>query len=130
MDIFSKSENDLLPTAYGLYLDPMKPIIFHGSALADLKGFPDGPRREAGRQLDKVQRGQDPADWKPMTTVGPGIREIRIHDASGAFRVMYVAKFADGVHVLHCFEKKSQKTAQADIDIAARRFRALTRGSP
>lgn len=107
----------------------MKPILFHGTALTDLKRFPDAPRREAGRQLDKVQRGLDPADWKPMASIGVGVKEIRIHDPSGAFRVIYVTKFADGVHVLHCFEKKSSKTAQSDIDLATRRYRDLVRGS-
>lgn len=106
----------------------MKRILFHGSALDDLRRFPDGSRREAGRQLDKVQRGQDPVDWKPMPGIGTGVREIRLRDPTGAFRVIYVAKFADGVHVLHCFEKKSQKTAQGDIDIATRRYRDLIRG--
>lgn len=108
----------------------MKPILFHGTSLSDLKAFPDGPRREAGRQLDKVQRGQDPVDWKPMTSIGPGVKEIRLHEPSGAFRVIYVAKFADGVHVLPCFEKTGRKTALTDIETAARRYRALLRGLP
>lgn len=65
-----------------------------------------------------------------MTSIGSGVTEIRLHEASGAFRIIYIAKFADGVHVLHCFEKKSQKTAQTDIDTATRRYRALLRGLP
>jgi phage-related protein len=82
-------------------------------------------RREAGHQLDQVQRGLDADDWKPMTTVGRGVREIRIRDASGAFRVIYVAKFAEAVFVLHCFQKKTEQTSKADIALAARRYREL-----
>ena len=74
---------------------------FLGSSLDDLRGFPCSARREAGYQLDRVQHGLEPDDWKPMTTVGSGVREIRIRDASGAFRVVFVAKFADAVYVLH-----------------------------
>lgn len=75
-----------------------------------------------GYQLDKVQNEQVPTDWKPVTTVGKGVLEIRIRDDAGAFRVMYVAKFADAIYVLHCFQKKSQKTNKTDLDLAARRY--------
>ncbi|MDF1586027.1 type II toxin-antitoxin system RelE/ParE family toxin [Marinimicrococcus flavescens] len=105
----------------------LKPVEFRGSALDDLRAFPPAARREAGHQLDQVQHGRDPDDWKPMTTIGPGVREIRIRDAAGAFRVIYVAKLADAVFVLHCFQKKTQKTARADLDLAARRYRDLVR---
>jgi len=60
-----------------------------------------------------------------MNTVGQGVKEIRIWDATGAFRVMYVAKFADAVYVLHCFQKKTEKTSKADLDLAAKRYRDL-----
>jgi phage-related protein len=103
----------------------VKPVEFCGSALADLRAFPDEARREAGFQIDRVQRGRDPEDWKPMKTIGAGVREIRIRSADRAFRVVYVAKFADAVFVLHCFQKKSQKTAREDVDLAARRYKAL-----
>lgn len=102
-----------------------KPVEFRGSALEDLRAFPQAARREAGYQLDQVQRGRDPDDWKPMNTVGQGVKEIRIRDATGAFRVMYVAKFADAVYVLHCFQKKTQKTRKADLDLAGQRYRDL-----
>ena len=60
-----------------------------------------------------------------MNSVGQGVKEIRIRDADGAFRVIYLAKLADAVHVLHCFQKKSEKTTEADIELARKRFRAL-----
>ena len=65
-----------------------KPVEFRGSALDDLRAFPEAARREAGYQLDQVQHGRDPDDWKPMITIGRGVREIRIRDAAGAFRVL------------------------------------------
>lgn len=102
-----------------------KPVEFRGSSLDDLRSFPLSARREAGHQLDQVQNGHEPDDWKPMNTVGRGVKEIRIRDAVGAFRVMYVAKFADAVYVLHCFQKKTEKTNKADLDLAAKRYRDL-----
>lgn len=105
----------------------LKPVEFRGSALDDLRTFPLTARREAGHQLDQVQRGQEPNEWKPMTTVGPGVQEVRIRDATGAFRIIYVAKFADAVYVLHCFQKKTQKTSKADLDMAAKRYRDLVK---
>ena len=65
-----------------------KPVEFRGSALDDLRAFPEAARREAGHQLDQVQHGREPDDWKPMNTVGRGVREIRIRDTAGAFRVL------------------------------------------
>ena len=102
-----------------------KPLEFRGSSLDDLRAFPLSARREAGHQLDQVQNGQEPDDWKPMNTVGQGVKEIRIRDAAGAFRVIYVARFADAVYVLHCFQKKTQKTSKADLDLASQRYRDL-----
>lgn len=104
--------------------DP-KPLRFCGNALGDLKAFPETARQKAGHQLDQVQQGREPDDWKPMKSVGPGVREIRIYDQVGAFRVIYIAQFEEAVYVLHCFPKKTQKTAKTDLDTAARRLRAL-----
>ena len=103
----------------------VKGVKFLGGALDDLRAFPMTARREAGYQLDRVQNGHEPADWKPMATVGPGVCEIRIRDADGAFRILYVTKFAEAVYVLHCFQKKTRTTGKADIDLAAGRYRAL-----
>jgi phage-related protein len=105
----------------------LKPVVFQGSALDDLRAFPAVARREAGHQIDQVQRGRDPDDWKPMSAVGPGVREIRIRNAAGAFRVIYTASFPDAVYVLHCFQKKTQKTNKVDMDLAAKRYRDLAR---
>ena len=107
-------------------LDP-KPVEFRGSSLDDLRAFPTDAKREAGYQIDLVQNGEDPDDWKPMATVGPGAKEIRIRDEAGIFRVIYVAKFNDAIYVLHCFQKKTQQTSQPDIDLAEKRYRDLKR---
>ena len=108
-------------------MNDCKTVEFRGSSLSDLREFPFAIRREAGYQLDQVQHGGDPDDWKPMPTVGKGVREIRVRDEDGIYRVIYVAKFADVVYVLHCFQKKTQKTSPADIDLAAKRYRDLVK---
>jgi phage-related protein len=76
-----------------------------------------------GFQLSQVQLGHDPDDWKPMKTVGPGVREVRVRERSGAFRVIYLAALPDRVLVLHAFQKKAQQTTQKDLDLADRRLR-------
>jgi phage-related protein len=101
----------------------MKPVAFLGSSLDDLRGFPADARRDAGHQLDRVQRGLDPDDWRPMPSIGAGVREIRVRERAGAFRVIYVATFADAVYVLHAFQKKTRQTARRDLDLAASRLR-------
>lgn len=81
----------------------------------------------AGYQIDRVQLGEEPADWKPLSAVGKGVREIRVRAADGAFRVVYVAKFEDAIYVLHCFQKKTQKTGRRDLDLAASRYAELVK---
>jgi phage-related protein len=105
----------------------LKPVTFHGDSLDRLHDFPKDARREAGHELYQVQKGRDPSDWKPMPSIGTGVREIRIRDAGGAYRVIYIATLSDAVHVLHAFQKKSQKTTQRDFDLAAARLRQLKR---
>ena len=102
----------------------MKNLKFVGSSLDDLRAFPVKARQAAGYQLHQVQGGMDPDDWKPLTTVGPGVREIRIH-SEGQYRILYVAKFGDAIVVLHAFQKKTQKTPQRDIELAKNRYKVL-----
>ena len=103
----------------------MKPIAFQGTTLDDLRDFPNNAMRETGYQLDKVQHGLQPDDAKAMPSIGAGVVELRIWDEAGTFRVVYVAKLADAVYVLHCFQKKTQQTAKRDIDLARKRFKEL-----
>ena len=99
-----------------------------GSSLDDLRDFPKSARRETGFQLDKVQHGEDADDWKPMPTVGNGVREIRVRDESGAFRLMYVARFPEAVYVLHAFQKKTRATPRRALALARDRYQeVLTR---
>lgn len=100
-------------------------IRWVGSSYDDLPAFPRAPRKEAGFQLGKGQAGLDPSDWKSFDEVGAGTREIRLSDAKGIFRVMFVAKFEEAVYVLHCFQKKTQVTSKQDKEIAAARYRAV-----
>jgi phage-related protein len=103
---------------------PDKPLFWLGSSRNDLKAFPPDARRVAGFQLRRVQQGLEPNDWKPVATVGPGVREIRIHTGL-EHRVFYVAKFTEGVYVLHAFEKRTRKTPKREVELARDWFRAL-----
>jgi phage-related protein len=107
----------------------MRPVRFLGDSLKCLRDFPEDARNDAGYQLDKVQRGEQPDDFKPLATVGKGVEEIRITEDSGAYRVIFVARLAEAVYVLHAFQKKSQATPKKDIDTAKRRFAQLPRGA-
>ncbi|MBO5492923.1 MAG: type II toxin-antitoxin system RelE/ParE family toxin [Pyramidobacter sp.] len=100
-------------------------LIFLGNSRDELLKFPDEARREAGYQLHKVQVGLEPADLKPMTTIGLGVEEIRIREESGAFRVFYIARLDEVVYVLHAFQKKSQQTPRKDIELGQKRYRDL-----
>lgn len=102
----------------------MKPLEFVGSSQEDLRNFSAEARRAAGFELNFVQMGLMPSDWKPMKAIGSGVMEIRIHK-EGEWRVIYVAKFEKAVYVLHAFEKKTQKTRQADIELALQRFKEI-----
>jgi phage-related protein len=103
----------------------LKPTTFHGDSLERIRDFPDDARRQVGHELYQLQKGMDPSDWKPLPTIGAGVREIRIREAFGAYRVVYIAGLGGAIHVLHAFEKKSQKTARRDLDLASARFRHL-----
>lgn len=103
----------------------MKALVWMGGSREDLRAFPADARRQAGYQLDKIQRGAEPEDWKPLKTIGQGVRELRIRESSGAFRIVYIATLPEGVYVLHCFQKKAQKTSDKDIRLAKLRFKAL-----
>ncbi len=103
----------------------MKPVDFCGDSLDALRAFPESAKREAGYQIDKVQHGQEPDDWKPMASIGAGVKEIRVWDDAGTFRVIYLAKLTDAVFVLHCFQKKTEQTSEKDIRLARKRFKEL-----
>lgn len=106
----------------------MKEVEFLGDSLKAISSFPKGARQDAGRQLAKVQKGNRPDDFKPMTDIGKGVEEIRVRDESGIYRVIYTARLADAIYVLHAFQKKTMRTSSQDMEIATRRFKQLMRG--
>ena len=101
-----------------------KPLFWVGTSRDDIRSFPADARRIAGYQLRLVQDGLEPTDWKPMPTIGPGVSELRIHTRL-AHRVFYFAKLAEGVYVLHAFEKRTRKTPKPEIDLARSRLKQL-----
>jgi len=103
----------------------MKDLYFAGTSLDELRDFPADAKRKAGFQLDRVQHGLDPEDWKPMQTIAAGVREIRIRSSNGAYRVIYTAKLGSTIYVLHAFQKKTQKTAQRNIELARQRLKEI-----
>lgn len=105
---------------------PQKPVAFLGTSQKVLERLDHEVRDLALVELQRLQLGRDPKHWKPMSTIGPGVREIRLR-AGRQFRVIYVTSFPEAVYVLHVFEKKTQKTAGSDIELARTRFRALLR---
>jgi len=101
-------------------------VSWLGSSLDDLRAFPEDARRAAGYQLGRVQQGLLPTDWKPMTTVGPGVIEIRVHTRV-EHRVFYVARFEEAIYVLHAFEKRTRQTPLPEIALAQKRLADLIR---
>ncbi len=99
-----------------------------GDSLKRLREFPSDARHDAGYQLDKVQRGRQPSDFKPIPSIGKGVEELRVWDETGTYRVIYFTRLADVVYVLHAFQKKTQATAKQDIELSKKRFSELMRG--
>jgi phage-related protein len=106
----------------------VKPVRFVGNSLKCLREFPDDARQDAGYQLDKVQRGGQADDAKPMPAVGKGVEEIRVWSDAGTYRVIYTARLVDAVYVLHAFQKKTEATTQRDLALAKERFAQVMRG--
>lgn len=102
----------------------MKGLEFMGTSLLELRALPVQARRAAGYELDKIQAGKQPNDWKPMNAIGPGVCEIRIHH-EGEWRVLYVAAFPEAVYVLHVFRKKTPKTSLLDVRLGKQRYQSL-----
>ncbi|MFP3865203.1 type II toxin-antitoxin system RelE/ParE family toxin [Pseudomonas capeferrum] len=105
--------------------DEQKPLEWVGSSREDLRDFPEGAKQRAGYQLELIQYGDEPNDWKPMESVGQGVREIRIKCKDGAFRVFYVVNRPEAVYVRHAFRKTTEKTEKRDIDLGKARYKSL-----
>jgi phage-related protein len=102
----------------------LKALFWLGSSRSDIRNFPADARRRSGYEPYLVQSGLEPSDWKPMSSVGSGVQEIRVHTGR-EHRVLYVAKLQEAVYVLHAFEKKARKTLKDDLDLAGSRLREL-----
>ncbi|PTQ76845.1 phage-related protein [Nitrosospira multiformis] len=107
----------------------MKLLRFLGNSLQCLREFPEDVKHDVGYQLNKVQNGAQPDDFKPMSSIGKGVEEIRVRDETGIYRVVYTARLSDAVYVLHAFQKKTQATSRRDIDLAKSRYVELMRGT-
>jgi len=105
----------------------MKAVIWMGTSKEALGQFPETAQDSLGYELYRVQCGLHPKDWKPMTSVGAGVREIRTRDEAGIFRMIYLATRSEGVYVLHCFQKKTSQTSRSDVELATKRFKAIPR---
>ncbi len=102
----------------------MKEIHWQGTSFEDLKAMPKGVQRNAGYQLHLIQVGLEPTDWKPMKSIGTGVREIRIHH-NGQYRIIYVTIKKNTIYVLHSFQKKTQKTSKKDLNLAKARLKEI-----
>ena len=103
-----------------------KAVFWMGDSLGRVRAFPASARQDIGYELDRIQRGLEARDWKPVTSVGPGVAELRIH-AGGEYRILYVLKFREAVHVLNAFQKKARKTPAREISLGRERYRSLLR---
>ena len=104
----------------------LKPITWLGTSREAVKSFPEKARQIVGAELMAVQSGYEPTDWKPMSSIGPGVREIRVQ-YEGQYRVIYIAKFGESIYVLHAFRKKTQRTSRQDMDLARNRLKQIKR---
>jgi phage-related protein len=98
-----------------------------GNSRDEVRQFPETAQDSLGFELYRVQCGLDPRDWKLMSSVGPGVREIRVRDEVGIFRMIYLATRPEGVYVLHCFQKKTQRTSRSDLELTMQRFKSIVR---
>lgn len=103
----------------------MKHAKFLGDSLYKIRSFPSDVKADIGYQIDKVQNGFFPDDFKPLKTVGKGVYEIRTRSSDGIYRTLYIASFDDFVYVLHAFKKKTQKTSKLDLEVAKKRLLEL-----
>ncbi|MCZ6658479.1 MAG: type II toxin-antitoxin system RelE/ParE family toxin [Gammaproteobacteria bacterium] len=104
----------------------MKTVIWQSDSLKTLKSFPSQVKYAVGVELMRVQSGLTPMDSKPMQSIGPGVREIRVQYRN-QYRVLYIASFDEAVYVLGAFIKKTQRTPKTEIDLAKQRLREVKR---
>jgi phage-related protein len=102
-----------------------KPLEWLGDSRKALQSFPPLAQRIAGFELRNAQKGYQPADFKPMPSIGKGVEELRIWLEEGTYRVIYLARIREAVYVLHAFQKKTQQTSKRDLALARARLERL-----
>lgn len=100
-------------------------IVWEGDSKEVISAFPDAARYNLGFDLRLLQQGQQPTDYRPMSSIGPGVFELRDQDERAWYRVIYLSRVRDVIHVLHCFEKRSRETPMKDINTARQRLKAV-----
>jgi phage-related protein len=100
-------------------------IAWEGDSKEAISSFPDGARYNLGFDLRLLQQGQQPTDYRPMSSIGPGVFELRDQDERAWYRVIYLSRVRGVIHVLHCFEKRSRETPMKDINTARQRLKAV-----
>ncbi|GBF80651.1 type II toxin-antitoxin system RelE/ParE family toxin [Aphanothece sacrum] len=101
-----------------------KPIYWIGTSRNDISNFSEEARRKAGFQLRVIQKGDKANDFKPIPIIGKGTEEIRIWTGE-TYRIFYVARFEEGIYVLHAFRKKTQRTSKKDIELGQQRYQQM-----
>lgn len=98
-------------------------IHWEGDSRDVLAGFPQAVRADFGFSLWQLQNGKSPgSSARRMESLGPGVWELKEHDEKTWYRVLYLSKIGNVIHVLHCFEKQSRKTGRRDLDVARKRL--------
>jgi len=103
----------------------MKEVKFLGNSIDNIRKFSKNAQDDLGYQLHRVQTGAEPDNWKPMNSIGSGVKEIRTNVAEGTYRTIYIAKIGNKIYVLHAFKKKTEKTAKEDIELAKKRLKEI-----
>lgn len=105
----------------------MKAAVFHPAARETIRSFPIAVRKELGKAIYDLQRGETlsmPLS-RAMTSITPGAAELRIRDRAGIYRVFYYVKSARGILVFHAFQKKDRTTPLQEVEIGRKRLKEL-----
>jgi phage-related protein len=100
-------------------------IAGEGDSREVISSFPDEAKHNLGFDLRLLQQGQQPTDYRAMSSIGPGVFELRDQDERAWYRVIYLSRVRDVIHVLHCFEKRSRQTPLREINVARQRLKAV-----
>jgi phage-related protein len=102
----------------------MDEVVWEGNSRRVIKGFPEGPRANLGYFLLLVQQGVEPPGSTPVPGLD-GVFELRDQDERAWYRVLYLKRIKGRVHVLHCFEKRSNRIEKRDLETAKKRIKQI-----